>query len=76
VVVLEETKEILGIRKILEYLYEKKVNPTPILVDNTFAIELAKNPIFHDKIKNIKKVTYNSISCRGQNYSLETLFHK
>jgi hypothetical protein len=53
VVVVEETKEIVGIGKILEYLYEKQVNSTPILVGNTSTIELAKNPIFHDKIKHI-----------------------
>jgi hypothetical protein len=42
----EATKEIVWLRKILEYLHEKQVNST-LIVDNTFAINLAKNPRFH-----------------------------
>jgi hypothetical protein len=29
------------------------MNSTPLLVDNTFAIKLAKNPRFHDQTKHI-----------------------
>jgi hypothetical protein len=73
----EATKEIVWLRKILEGLQEKQVNSTPLLVDNTFAIKLAKNPRFYDRTKHINtKVSSYSISCRGQDYSLETLFHK
>jgi hypothetical protein len=36
-------KEIVWLRKILEYLQEKQLNSTPLLVDNTFVIKLAKN---------------------------------
>jgi hypothetical protein len=53
VAVAEATKEIVWLRKILEYLQEKQVNSTPLLVDNTFAIKLAKNPRFHDRTKHI-----------------------
>jgi hypothetical protein len=48
VVVAEATKEIVWLRKILEDLQEKQVNATPLLIDNTSAIKLAKNPRFHD----------------------------
>jgi hypothetical protein len=51
--VVEAAKEIVWLRKILEDLHEKRVNSTPLLVDNTFAINLAKNPIFHDQTKHI-----------------------
>jgi hypothetical protein len=44
VAVVEATKDIVWLRKILEDLQEKQVNSTPLLVDNTFAIKLAKNP--------------------------------
>jgi hypothetical protein len=51
VAIAEVTKEIVWLRKILEYLQEKHVNSTTLLVDNTSAIKLAKNPIFHDRTK-------------------------
>jgi hypothetical protein len=53
VVVAEETKEIVWIKKILNDLQEKQVNITPLLIGNTSAIKLAKNPRFHDQTKNI-----------------------
>ena len=49
----EATKEIVWLRKILEDLQEKQENSTPLLIDNTFAIKLAKNPRFHDRTKHI-----------------------
>lgn len=42
------TKEIVWLRKILEHLHEKQENSTPLLFDDTSAINLAKNPRFHD----------------------------
>ena len=54
-VVAEATKEIVWLRKILEDLQEKQENSPPLLVDNTFAIKLAKNPRFHDRTKHINK---------------------
>jgi hypothetical protein len=51
VVAAEATKEIVWLRKILEDLQEKQGNSTPLLVDNTSAIKLAKNPRFHDRTK-------------------------
>ena len=49
----EATKEIVWLGKILEDLQEKQENSTPLLVDNTSAIKLAKNPRFHDRTKHI-----------------------
>ena len=40
---------IVWLRKILEDLQEKQENSTPLLIDNTYVIKLAKNPIFHDR---------------------------
>ena len=51
--VVEETKEIVWLRKILEDLQEKQVDSTPLLIDNTSTIKLAKNPEFHDRTKHI-----------------------
>lgn len=47
------TKEIVWLGQILEYLQEKEVNSIPLLVDNTFALNLAKNPRFHGQTKHI-----------------------
>ena len=52
-VVVEDTKEIVWLRKILEDLQEKQVHSTPPLIDNTCTIKLAKNPKFHDRTKHI-----------------------
>jgi hypothetical protein len=53
VTVAEVTKEMVWLRKILKDLEEKQVNSTPLLVDNNFAIKLAKNPRFHDQTNHI-----------------------
>eukprot|EP00253_Pinus_taeda_P010003 PITA_10003 len=47
------TKEIVWLRNILEELQVKQVQSTPLMIDNTSAIKLAKNPKFHDRTKNI-----------------------
>lgn len=44
----EATKEFVWLRKILEDLQVKQVQSTPLMIDNTYAIKLAKNPKFHD----------------------------
>eukprot|EP00253_Pinus_taeda_P035668 PITA_35668 len=41
------------LRKILEDLQVKQVQSTPLMIDNTSAIKLAKNPKFHDRTKHI-----------------------
>jgi hypothetical protein len=47
----DATKEIAWLKKILEDSQEKHVNATPLLIDNSFTIKLAKNPRFHDRTK-------------------------
>lgn len=58
VVVVEVTKRIVWFRKILEDLHEKQVHSTPLLIDNTSTINLAKNPKFEDQTKHINKKYY------------------
>eukprot|EP00253_Pinus_taeda_P023248 PITA_23248 len=53
VVAVEATKEIVWLRKILEDLQVKQVQSTPLMIDNTSEIKLAKNPKFHDRTKHI-----------------------
>jgi len=48
VAAVEATKEIVWLREILEDLQVKQVHSTPLMIDNTSAIKLAKNPKFHD----------------------------
>ena len=55
----EATKEIVWLRKILEDLQEKQENSTPLLINNTYAIKLAKNPRFHDRTKHINRYREN-----------------
>eukprot|EP00253_Pinus_taeda_P020893 PITA_20893 len=49
----EATKEIVWLRKTLEDLQVKQVHSTPLIIENTSAINLAKNPKFHDRTKHI-----------------------
>eukprot|EP00253_Pinus_taeda_P021111 PITA_21111 len=53
VAAVEATKEIVWLRKILEDLQVKQVQSTPLMIDNTSTINLAKNPKFHDRTKHI-----------------------
>jgi len=48
VVVAEATKEIVWLKKILEDLQVKQVHSTPLMIGNTSAINLEKNPKFHE----------------------------
>jgi hypothetical protein len=49
----QATKEIIWLQKNLEDLQEKQMTSMPLFVDNTSAIQLAKNPKFHDRTKYI-----------------------
>eukprot|EP00253_Pinus_taeda_P035210 PITA_35210 len=53
VAIAEATKEIVWLRKILEDLQVKQVQSTPLMIENTSVIKLAKNPKFHDRKKHI-----------------------
>ena len=57
------TKEIVWLGKVLEDLQVKHVHSTPLMIENTSAINLAKNPKFHDRTKHINKISYDSTSC-------------
>jgi len=49
----EATNEIVRLRKILEDLQMEQMHSTPLMIDNTSAIKLAKKPKFHDRTKHI-----------------------
>eukprot|EP00253_Pinus_taeda_P020165 PITA_20165 len=49
----EARKEIVWFRKIPEYLQVKQVQSTPLMINNTSTINLAKNPKFHDQTNHI-----------------------
>ena len=51
--VAKATKEIVWLRKIQEDLQEKQFHSTPLMIDKAFAINLDKNPKFHDQKKHI-----------------------
>jgi len=49
----EATKEIVWLKKFIKDLQVKQEQLTPLMIDNTSAIKLAKNPKFHDRTKHI-----------------------
>ena len=49
----QHTKEIVWLRKILDDLQETQTTSITLFVDNNSAIQLAKNPKFHDRTKHI-----------------------
>ena len=46
--------EIVWLRGLLEELGFPQTTSTPLHVDNTSAIEIATNPVFHERTKNIE----------------------
>ena len=54
----EATKEIVWLKKILEYLHMKKMHSTPLMIEKSSATKLAKNPKFHDWKKHINTKYY------------------
>ena len=48
VVASQAIKEIIWIRKIIEVMQEKQITSMPLFLNNSYAIQLAKNPKFHD----------------------------
>ena len=53
VLTYQRTKEVIWLLNILEYLQEKQTASTPLFVENSSPIQLAKNPKFHDRTKHI-----------------------
>ena len=45
--------EVVSLRKILEYLGEKKIEPTKLHCDNQSIVKLAHNPFYHARSKHI-----------------------
>ncbi|PKU78319.1 putative mitochondrial protein [Dendrobium catenatum] len=48
------TTEVLWLRRLVEELHIPQNSPTKIYCDNTSAISLAKNPVFHARTKHIE----------------------
>ncbi|KAL1173043.1 hypothetical protein V6Z11_A05G387800 [Gossypium hirsutum] len=46
--------QAIWLRKLLHDLNENQCDPTKIMVDNQSAVAIAKNPVFHGKIKHFK----------------------
>ncbi|PKU68279.1 Retrovirus-related Pol polyprotein from transposon TNT 1-94 [Dendrobium catenatum] len=49
-----EAAEILWLRRLLEDLHIPQITPTTVYCDNTSAIALANNPVFHARTKHIE----------------------
>ena len=47
------TQEVCWLRGLTEFLEDKHLEPTPVFMDNTAAIQLAYNPVFHARTKHI-----------------------
>ena len=62
----------IWLRNLLEDLRMKQSSPTKIKVDNKSAIELAKNPVFHERSKHID-VRYHSIREHIKNEEVEVV---
>ncbi|KAK8951018.1 hypothetical protein KSP39_PZI003140 [Platanthera zijinensis] len=50
----ETVREAIWLRQLLTEIKGKEVSPVKIMVDNTSAIALAKNPIFHNRTKHLQ----------------------
>jgi len=73
---LETNKDIVSLWNFYEDLWEKQVHSTPLLINNTSTIKLAKNKQFHDQTKHIN-AKYHLIQHHvEEDYSPTTLFHK
>jgi len=55
--------EAIWLRKILVDVFDTNLDPTTIYCDNQSCINLSKNPIFHDRSKNIE-IRYHFIRDR------------
>ncbi|PKU77504.1 putative mitochondrial protein [Dendrobium catenatum] len=55
------TSEVIWLRRLLAELRIPQIGPTPLHCDNTSAIALANNPIFHARTKHIE-IDYHFIS--------------
>ncbi|CAL2234204.1 unnamed protein product [Prunus armeniaca] len=51
----EATTQAIWLRFVLEDFGELQANATPLMVDNTSAIAMTRNPVFHQKTKHINR---------------------
>jgi hypothetical protein len=47
-------REVVWIRKLLARIFDLELEPTLIHYDNQSCVKLTKNPLFHDRSKNIE----------------------
>ncbi|XP_020672186.2 uncharacterized protein LOC110092130 [Dendrobium catenatum] len=66
------TSDILWLRRLLREFDASQTQPTKIFCDNTSAIALAKNPIFHARTKHIE-IDYHFISHHINNKEIKVL---
>ncbi|KAI5342162.1 hypothetical protein L3X38_010037 [Prunus dulcis] len=52
----EATTQAIWLRFVLEDFGELQTEATPLMVDNTFAIAMTRNPVFHQKTKHINRI--------------------
>ncbi|PKU77708.1 Retrovirus-related Pol polyprotein from transposon TNT 1-94 [Dendrobium catenatum] len=63
-----EAAEILWLRRLLEDLHIPQTNPTTVYCDNTSAIALANNPVFHARTKHIEVDCHFIRDCIKKNH--------
>ena len=51
----EATTQATWLRFVLHDFGEELIEPTPLMCDNTSAIAMSKNPVFHQRSKHIKR---------------------
>ena len=51
----EATTQAIWLRFILHDFGEEQIEPTTLMCDNTSAIAMSKNPVFHQRSKHIKR---------------------
>ncbi|KAI0494924.1 hypothetical protein KFK09_025070 [Dendrobium nobile] len=66
------TPDIVWLRRLLQDFDVKQIQPTKVYCDNTFAIALARNPVFHARTKHIE-IDYHFISQHLKEKEIELL---
>ncbi|KAM2230101.1 hypothetical protein ACFX1S_014550 [Malus domestica] len=71
---LEAMAQAIWLRFILKDFGELQVETTPLLCDNTFAIAMTKNPVFHQRTKHIKRI-YHFIREALQDNTIKLIYY-
>ncbi|CAN6545947.1 unnamed protein product [Malus baccata var. baccata] len=69
----EATSQAIWLRFILKDFGELQVEATPLLCDNTSAIAMTKNPVFHQRTKHIKRI-YHFIKEALQDNTIKLIY--